>query len=109
MENILMVHLRTSNKRVIKEVAAHLGLTVTQYRQLENGEAMLNRRQAIKLAGLFNVKVDYIFKSAEQLQLVISRKTAITIMKKYIETLEEKIRRKDEPESLEATSTRRRN
>ncbi len=48
------------------EVAKALGMSVTAYRNLENGKTILKTPRFIALANLFNVPIDYVAELTDQ-------------------------------------------
>lgn len=53
--------IRYKNNMTAKEVAERVGISKAFYCQLENCKRRLSYDTAIKIAGVFNVKPDYLF------------------------------------------------
>jgi plasmid maintenance system antidote protein VapI len=91
MENILMRFFRETQKHTPDTVAAHLGITVHEYQEIETGQKLLSEKQAKQLGKLFGVKGQYICEAALQLDLLITRNEMVKIYKAKVEELKEKI------------------
>ena len=85
-----MLYCRQSNRFTPKKVAAKLGVTVEIYRDIEKGEILLTEKQARQLGALYQVHYSYFYKEAEQLDLLLTRKAIIEILKRKINLQEEK-------------------
>lgn len=81
MENILMRFCRLNNRYTSKKVAAQMGIPADTYRGLERGDILLNEMQARQLGALYNVHYSYFYKEAQQLDLLLTRKAIIKILK----------------------------
>ncbi len=91
MENILMRFCRESQKYPPKAVATHLGINVSEYREIEAGKILLSKRQSRQLSKLFNVKGDYLYEAALQLDLLLAKNEMVTIQKEKIEELKRQL------------------
>ena len=91
MENILMRFCRETYKQRPDAVAAHLGINIAEYQELEPGKVLLTKKQARQLGKLFKVKSDYFFKAALQMDLLLTKTEIITIQKGEIEELKQQL------------------
>jgi transcriptional regulator with XRE-family HTH domain len=90
MENVLMRFCRRTHRYTPKKVATHLGISVEIYRDIETGDILLNEKQARQLGALYNVPYSYFYKEAQQLDLLLTRKAIIDMLKQKINILVEK-------------------
>ena len=91
MENILLSFCRNTQGHTHESVAAHLGISASEYHEIETGAILLTVKQSRQLEKLFNVKADYFYKAALQLDLIWTKTEIIKIQKEKIEELKQKI------------------
>jgi DNA-binding XRE family transcriptional regulator len=84
MENIFLRYLRETHQLPIETIAATLGITPEAYSEMENGDLLLNIKQARRLGKLYNVKTNYIFQSAAQLDLLLTSGELIKVLKEKL-------------------------
>jgi transcriptional regulator with XRE-family HTH domain len=87
MENILMRFCRQTNRYNLKSIAAKLHISVDTYRGIERGDILLTEKQARELGKLYNVQYSYFFREALQLDLLLTRKAIIRILKWEVDLL----------------------
>ena len=91
MENILIRFCRETYKQRPDVVAAHLGINISEYQEIETGKMLLTKRQARQLGKLFKVKGNYLFEAALQLDLLLTKTEIIKIQKREIEELKQQL------------------
>lgn len=91
MENVLMLFCRETLGYTSDAVAANLGISLSEYQEIETGELLLSEKQARQLGKLFNVKKDYIYEAALQLDSLLAKTEFIKIQKTKIEELKRQI------------------
>ncbi len=89
MENILMRFCRETQKHTSHAVAAHLGINISEYQEIERGKILLTKKQARQLGKLFNVKGDYFYEAALQLDLLLTKSEIIKMQKIQMEELKQ--------------------
>jgi plasmid maintenance system antidote protein VapI len=82
---------RETRKHAPNTVAAHLGINVSEYQEIETGKILLTRKQANQLGKLFNVKADYFYQAALQLDLLLTKNEIIKMQKIRIEELKQQL------------------
>ncbi|HEX7906327.1 MAG TPA: helix-turn-helix transcriptional regulator [Chitinophagaceae bacterium] len=92
MENILMRFCRDTLGYTSAAVAANLGISLSEYQEIETGNMFLSEKQAWQLGKLFNVKKDYFYEAALQLDSLLAKKEIIKIQKTKIEELTKQIK-----------------
>ena len=91
MENILLSFCRNAQGHTHESVAAHLGISASEYHEIETGKILLTVKQSRQLEKLFNVKADYFYEAALQLDLLWAKNEIIKIQKEKIKELKQKI------------------
>jgi plasmid maintenance system antidote protein VapI len=91
MENILMRFCRETYKQSPDTVAAHLGINISEYQELETGKILLTKKQARQLEKLFRVKSGYFIEAAMQFDLLLTKTEIIKIQKGEIEELKQQL------------------
>jgi transcriptional regulator with XRE-family HTH domain len=81
MGNILLQYCRLTNGYSNLKVAAHLGISENEYLNIEKGNTLLDRQQAILLSNLFNIEPVYFLKEAVQLELLNSQAELIKVLR----------------------------
>ena len=98
MENILMRYLREINHYTTKTLAKELGMTTHIYKAIEKGDVLMTRMQAKQLGNWYKTNPSYFYTAAQQLDLILTRKTVIKILKSRIDLLEEQLKSKNSTE-----------
>lgn len=91
MKNILLVFCRETFQCSPNAIATYLGISVTEYQELESGGCLLTEEQAMQLGMLFNVKEKYIYEAALQLDLLLVKEEMVKIQKNKISQLREQL------------------
>ena len=90
MHNVLLRFLRESKGIPVKQLAQKLQMSVTDFRALERGEILMRTEHAQKLGKVFKIKPEYIEQEAQQLDMLLTRRMVIKILKNHIEKLKQK-------------------
>ena len=91
MENILLSFCRDAQGHTAESIAAHLGISADEYHEIETGKILLTIKQSRQLEKLFNVKAEYFYEAALQLDLLWAKTEIIKIQKEKIEELKKEI------------------
>ncbi|MBO9565724.1 MAG: helix-turn-helix transcriptional regulator [Niastella sp.] len=89
MYNVLLRFCRIRQGLDKKDIAAKLGIALSDYKQLEAGTSPLNVKQATILAKLYKTKPSYLLDAADQLETLHTRAQIIQILKSDNERLNE--------------------
>ena len=65
-----MQFCRETNQYSYSEIASHLGISIKQYIELEEGVQLLSSKQTELLGELYHVSGDYFFEAAMQLESI---------------------------------------
>ena len=84
MENILLIFCRELRRLSPEKVAAHLGISVDEYMEIETGKALPNRKQDRQMAKLFGVKVKHLYSSSQQLDMLLARTELVNFLRNII-------------------------
>jgi len=95
MKNILMIYCRQAFHHSLKTIAAHLGISVRQYKELETGKILLTKQQAQQLGKLFKVNGNYFYDAAMQLELLLTQREMIISLKDKNKQLEEQLKKQN--------------
>jgi len=94
MSNIVLKHCKEIKGYSNPKIANALGVTVKQYAEIESGELIMTREQSETLGKLFDIKPEYVFTAALQLDSLLVRREVIKIQKRKIDQLETQLNRK---------------
>jgi len=97
MENTLLRFCRETQKYAPKAIAAHLGISINKYQEIEAGKMLLSKKQTHQLGKLFKVKGNYFYEAALQLDLLLTKSEIIKIQKEKIEELERQVHELQNP------------
>jgi DNA-binding XRE family transcriptional regulator len=86
-----LIICREKHKHSPETVAAHLGISADEYKEIETGKTLLTWQQARRLGKLFNVKVRYIYHAALQLDLLLSKTEMVSFQKGRIGELKQQL------------------
>src|SRR5687768_3337327 len=92
MENIFMRFCRETHNHTLNAMATHLGITTSEYLEIESGRILLSEGRGQLLGKLFNVKSDYFYEAAEQLDLLLARNEMVKILKEKNQQLNQQLR-----------------
>lgn len=73
MENILLRFFREMYQHCPESVAGYLHISAGEYKSIETGEILLTVKQARQLGKLYNIKGDYFYDAALQLDLLLAK------------------------------------
>lgn len=79
--NLLMLYCRRTRSYTPHQAARLLGVTTVQYLDLESGNVLLDMAQARQLAKIYDSKADLFYEAAQQLDLLLSTRVVIKILK----------------------------
>lgn len=72
-------------------IATYLGISISEYQEIETGQMLLTEQQADQLGKLFNVKGYYIYEAALQLDLLLVKDEMVKIQKGKISQLKDQL------------------
>ena len=100
--NVLLLYCRRTMRLRPQQVADLLGMTCSEYQDLENGNALLHAADARKLATLYNSKPNFFNEAAHQLDVLLSSRLMIQILQADNDRLRASIERlKSQPDGEE--------
>ena len=88
MENIILRFCRETQGHTHESLAAELGISVQEYKELENGKKMLTANHVFKLSRLFGIRGQYIYLAALQLDLLLATRETVDFQNEKIKELE---------------------
>jgi transcriptional regulator with XRE-family HTH domain len=89
MENIMMRYCREKHRYSYSRIAKHLGISDIEYKELEIGKQLITPEQADQLGELFNVKGDYFYQAAMQLEGLLSKSDFIRVLQEELKRFKE--------------------
>ena len=87
MENILLRFFREIYQHTPESVAGYLDISPGEYKDIETGEILLTVKQARQLGKLYNIKGDYFYDAALQLDLLLAKIEISKIQKTKIQQM----------------------
>ena len=96
---------RETQKYTLQAVATHLGINLIEYQEIETGKMLLSKKQSRQLGKLFNVKGDYFYEAALQLDLLLAKNEMVTIQKEKIEDLKQQLHELQNPSTSKESKT----
>jgi hypothetical protein len=87
MENVLLVFCRETHHYTPEAVAAHLGISVADYLELETRELFITSEQAEQVGRLYNTQSEYFYESAELIDLLLAGNEIIHFQREQIRQL----------------------
>jgi len=88
-----MIFLRETNNYSSKILARKLRITADLYRAIEEGKVLITHEQAKQLGAVYNVNPLYFHAASRQLDISLTNKTIIRILKFKIDSLQEGLNR----------------
>lgn len=86
-----MRYCRDKHKYTPESMAALLGISTIEYQKLETGKKLLTIKQVRQLEKLYNVRGDYFYTAARQLDMLLASQEVINIQKETISQLKKKL------------------
>lgn len=80
-QNILMLYCRRTMHFSAQKAAKLLGMPLSQYRDLESGNVLMNYAQARQLAKLYGSEAKYFYEAAQQLDQFLTNSILIKTLK----------------------------
>jgi transcriptional regulator with XRE-family HTH domain len=88
MVNTIMQFCRETNQYSYSDIARHLGISVREYIELEEGVQLLSCKHTALLGELYHVNGDYFFSAAMQLENIWIKSEIIRGLRAKIERLQ---------------------
>jgi transcriptional regulator with XRE-family HTH domain len=88
MVNSIMQFCRETNQYSYSDIARHLGISVKEYIELEEGVQLLSSKHTALLGELYHVSGDYLFNAAMQLENIWIKSEIIRGLREKIERLQ---------------------
>jgi len=99
-QNILMTFCRSFMRYSPRKAAELLRMPVSQYRELECGNVLLNYKQARKMAKLYHSQAKYFYEASQQLDLLQTSRVLIQTLQAENDRLRADLNRLKEDRTL---------